>query len=108
MKYPTASPQIFRRAIKFFFGCLAALCLLVTACQNRVEQASSTSLGAPLTPTSPAASPAIDPRVTDLNRVVAGTAAPDFALDDLDGNIVKLSDSKGKKNVILVFYRGHF
>ena len=33
----------------------------------------------------------------------AGTKAPDFALEDKDGNIVKLSDHRGKK-VVLYFY----
>ena len=32
-----------------------------------------------------------------------GTPAPDFALEDKDGNIVKLSDFRGKK-VVLYFY----
>ena len=32
-----------------------------------------------------------------------GAAAPDFALEDKDGNIVKLSDFRGKK-VVLYFY----
>jgi len=30
--------------------------------------------------------------------------APDFALRDLDGNVVKLSDYRGKKNVVLNFW----
>lgn len=33
-----------------------------------------------------------------------GQAAPDFSLTDTAGNTVKLSDFKGKKNVILAFY----
>ena len=32
-----------------------------------------------------------------------GAAAPDFALEDKDGNVVKLSDFRGKK-VVLYFY----
>lgn len=34
----------------------------------------------------------------------AGMTAPEFALRDTAGNTVKLSDFKGKKNVILAFY----
>ena len=30
--------------------------------------------------------------------------APDFTLPDTDGNPVKLSDFRGKKNVTLAFY----
>ncbi len=33
-----------------------------------------------------------------------GDQAPDFSLPDQDGKLVKLSDSRGKKNVVLVFY----
>lgn len=33
-----------------------------------------------------------------------GMAAPDFALVDTDRKSVKLSDFKGKKNVVLAFY----
>ena len=33
-----------------------------------------------------------------------GDAAPELALNDTDGNTVKLSDFKGKKSVVLAFY----
>lgn len=33
-----------------------------------------------------------------------GDTAPDFTLTDTEGNKVKLSDFKGKKNVVLAFY----
>jgi len=33
-----------------------------------------------------------------------GDVAPDFTLPDTDGNPVKLSDFRGKKNVTLAFY----
>jgi cytochrome oxidase Cu insertion factor (SCO1/SenC/PrrC family) len=33
-----------------------------------------------------------------------GQAAPDFTLPDTGGKPVKLSDFKGKKNVVLAFY----
>jgi cytochrome oxidase Cu insertion factor (SCO1/SenC/PrrC family) len=33
-----------------------------------------------------------------------GQPAPDFELRDTGGKLVKLSDFKGKKNVILAFY----
>ena len=33
-----------------------------------------------------------------------GDAAPDFALTDTNGKPLKLSDFKGKKNVVLAFY----
>jgi len=33
-----------------------------------------------------------------------GEYAPDFNLVDVSGNEVRLSDFKGKKNVVLIFY----
>ena len=44
----------------------------------------------------------------DTGRVAPGTAAPDFTLDAKDGGPVTLSQFRGKKNVVLVFYRGHW
>ena len=45
---------------------------------------------------------------TDLNRVKIGQAAPDFTLQDSDGKAFTLSDFRGKKTVVLVFYRGYW
>jgi cytochrome oxidase Cu insertion factor (SCO1/SenC/PrrC family) len=45
---------------------------------------------------------------TDLERVKAGQAAPDFTLEDITGKQMSLSDFRDKKNVVLVFYRGHW
>ena len=45
---------------------------------------------------------------TDLERVKTGQPAPDFALEDANGKSVSLSDFRGKKSVVLVFYRGYW
>jgi cytochrome oxidase Cu insertion factor (SCO1/SenC/PrrC family) len=45
---------------------------------------------------------------TDLDRIKVGQPAPDFTLPDINGKQVSLSDFRGKKNVVLVFYRGHW
>jgi cytochrome oxidase Cu insertion factor (SCO1/SenC/PrrC family) len=45
---------------------------------------------------------------TDLPRIKIGEPAPDFALENLDGKPVSLSDFRGKKKIVLVFYRGHW
>ena len=44
----------------------------------------------------------------DTGRVIAGVIAPDFTLEAKDGGTVTLSQFRGKKNVVLVFYRGHW
>jgi hypothetical protein len=45
---------------------------------------------------------------TDLERVQDGEPAPDFSLESYAGPVVTLSDFRGEKNVVLVFYRGHW
>jgi cytochrome oxidase Cu insertion factor (SCO1/SenC/PrrC family) len=45
---------------------------------------------------------------TDLQRMKVGDTAPDFTLENMDGNRISLSDFRGKKSVILVFYRGQW
>jgi cytochrome oxidase Cu insertion factor (SCO1/SenC/PrrC family) len=42
----------------------------------------------------------------DLDRVEVGDTAPDFTLESYDDGTVTLSDFRGRKNVVLVFYRG--
>lgn len=37
-------------------------------------------------------------------KLKVGDVAPDFTLSDTEGNKVKLSDFRGKKNVVLAFY----
>lgn len=44
----------------------------------------------------------------DTGRVAPGDVAPDFSLESYAGPVVTLSDFRGKKDVILVFYRGHW
>ena len=43
-----------------------------------------------------------------MAQVALNTAAPDFTLDDYQGNGFSLSQLKGEKNVLLVFNRGFF
>ncbi|MCK5653436.1 MAG: redoxin domain-containing protein [Gemmatimonadetes bacterium] len=45
---------------------------------------------------------------TDLERVRVGDLAPDFSLASLTEPAITLSDFRGAKNVVLVFYRGHW
>ena len=40
--------------------------------------------------------------------VAVGEVAPDFTLEDHNGQKVALSDARGKSPVVLVFYRGYW
>lgn len=51
---------------------------------------------------SPSPTPAPTPAPYDKLKV--GDIAPDFTLPDLTGKPVKLSDFRGKHNVVLAFY----
>jgi peroxiredoxin len=41
-----------------------------------------------------------------MSKVALNAPAPDFALADFSGAMVRLSDFRGKKTVVLVFNRG--
>jgi peroxiredoxin len=41
-----------------------------------------------------------------MARVTLNAAAPDFALEDFNGEMVRLSNYRDKSNVLLVFNRG--
>lgn len=45
---------------------------------------------------------------TDLERVSVGSEAPLFTLESYDRGPVELASFRGNKNVVLVFYRGHW
>ena len=45
---------------------------------------------------------------SELERVAVGDAAPDFRLESLRRGVVALSDYRGEKDIVLVFYRGHW
>ena len=74
-----------------------SLLLLSIACSTNVctQRADSTKEEANLFP-------------TDLDRVHVGIQAPDFTLVSSDNEQVTLSSYRGKKNVVLVFYRGYW
>lgn len=60
------------------------------------------------------AEPALGPRDgrdlsgVALDRIQVGDTAPDFTLESLAGGPVTLSDHRGRRDVVLVFYRGHW
>ena len=78
------------------FAALASAALILAA---TVEAQPGAKLG----PKDGAGLPAID-----TGRVALGAPAPDFTLQAKDGGTVTLSQFRGKKEVVLVFYRGHW
>jgi cytochrome oxidase Cu insertion factor (SCO1/SenC/PrrC family) len=49
-------------------------------------------------------SAATQPPTAPQTQLKVGDQAPDFTLTDTDGQQVKLSDFRGRKNVVLAFY----
>jgi len=41
-----------------------------------------------------------------MNLLTPGEPAPEFELDDLHGNLVRLSDFRGRQPIVLYFLRG--
>ena len=41
-----------------------------------------------------------------LNIITPGQTAPDFELEDVNGNLVRLSSFRGGKPIVLAFLRG--
>ena len=78
---------------------LAAAMALCTPAPGAAQGAAM----APLGPKDGAGMPPLD-----TGRVALGTVAPDFTLEAKDGGTVTLSQFRAKKNVVLVFYRGHW
>jgi len=72
------------------------LLLLVTLAVSAFAQQTTT-------PVPPAAAPAPQP-APPRTHLKVGQPAPEFTLTDTEGKEVKLSDFKGKKNVVLAFY----
>jgi cytochrome oxidase Cu insertion factor (SCO1/SenC/PrrC family) len=52
----------------------------------------------------PTASPTPAPTPAPYDKLKVGDMAPEFTLPDLTGKPVKLSDFRGKNNVVLAFY----
>ncbi len=86
--------------MKTSIGVLAVLgCLSLSACGAESGGESVVTLG-PVD--------GHDMAATELGRVALGDEAPGFTLESYAGQSVSLADYRGEKNVVLVFYRGHW
>jgi peroxiredoxin Q/BCP len=80
--------------IRKFLSSMLLLALSVTACAQQQTQ--------PAAP--PAKAQATAPPAAPKTHLKVGDPAPDFTLSNTKGEKVKLSDFRGKKNVVLAFY----
>ena len=80
--------------------------IIKTACQVFILLITASALCGAMSKVS--AVNASELQATDLERIQIGKAVPDFNLESVDGNWVKLSSYQNQKNVILVFYRGYW
>lgn len=78
---------------------IALLALALAGCGGGAEESSQDPVT--LGPTDGFDLPAVD-----TGRVGVGDPAPDFTLPTFAGDTVTLSEFRGKREVILVFYRG--
>jgi hypothetical protein len=96
--------------IKRFYvtSILPLLALALAGCQNGGGASSPTTSTSSSSNSSATPAASYDPAWTDLSRVKPGVLAPDFILEDEIGTKHRLFDYRGKKHVVLVFYRGYF
>ena len=80
---------------------LAGLSLCALTCQKSAQPG-----GAPGSNAANAAQAAASPQQPSapVTHLKVGDPAPDFELTDTEGQKVRLSDFRGKKNVVLAFY----
>lgn len=84
---------------------LAALALCGLSCQKAAQpDATSQKAGPAQTPAASGERAASDQPTAPQTQLKVGDPAPDFALTDTEGQTVRLSDFRGKKNVVLAFY----
>jgi cytochrome oxidase Cu insertion factor (SCO1/SenC/PrrC family) len=88
---------------KYYTRVLLLAALALGGCQKAAQPGvSPQKAGAANTPASDSA--ASQQPAAPVTHLKAGDPAPDFALTDTEGQTVRLSDFRGKKNVVLAFY----
>ena len=74
----------------------------------RIFLALTLAAGIALAPSVKAAEPKTSPAAKRAEPVKVGEPAPDFTLTDQNGRSHTLSAERGKRAVVLVFYRGYW
>jgi cytochrome oxidase Cu insertion factor (SCO1/SenC/PrrC family) len=100
-----------RESTKFYiqrFSLMAhiiiGLSLFSFACQKPAQSNSTSNAAHTSTNTSSGMSQESGAPVAPQTSLKVGDRAPDFTLTDTNGQQIKLSDFRGKKNVVLAFY----
>lgn len=84
---------------------IIALSLCALSCQRAAQSNGDVTAGNAANSSSQAkAGSDGQPPAPPKTHLKVGDTAPDFTLPDTDGKTVKLSDFRGKKNVVLAFY----
>lgn len=91
---------------------LVAICATM-ACADRPagdESQAAEDGGAAATAPPPSLGPVdgLELARADLDRVAVGDPAPDFSLMSYRGDVLTLSENRGVREILLVFYRGHW
>jgi cytochrome oxidase Cu insertion factor (SCO1/SenC/PrrC family) len=84
---------------------LVGLSVCLLSCQKAAQPGGNTA-GTAATNSSGGEQASASPRQPSapVTHLKVGDPAPDFVLTDTEGQTVKLSDFRGKKNVVLAFY----
>lgn len=84
---------------------IVGLSLYSLSCQRGAQSnGNTTNAGTTNSSNSAKASADSQPPSAPQTHLKVGDRAPDFTLNDTEGQPVKLSDFRGKKNVVLAFY----
>jgi cytochrome oxidase Cu insertion factor (SCO1/SenC/PrrC family) len=84
---------------------ISALSLLSLTCQKSAQPSGGGSVGnSNNSPANAQANSAAQQPSAPQTQLKVGDRAPDFELTDTEGQKVRLSDFRGKKNVVLAFY----
>jgi cytochrome oxidase Cu insertion factor (SCO1/SenC/PrrC family) len=84
---------------------LIGLSVCGLTCQRGAQPGVNTAgANATHSPSSAQAGAAPQPPAAPQTQLKVGDRAPDFSLTDTEGQTVRLSDFRGKKNVVLAFY----
>ena len=74
------------------------------SCQRAAQPANTASVSTTNTPSGAQGGAGSQQPAAPQTHLKVGDRAPDFSLTDTEGQTVKLSDFRGKKNVVLAFY----